>query len=235
MLEILKAKSQISAARSALNAAGLSALEGKAVGFLRRFGLNRGLPVGDRVKSWDVHRSLDFLEARLEKSASVLDLGAYCSEVPVALARMGFTDVHGVDLNPNVRSMPYSDRVRYTVSDFNETPFESGSFDAITAISVIEHGYDPERLFKEVGRLLKPSGYFLASFDYWPDKIDTAGVQFFGMSWLIFSKGEIEAMLEVCERHGLLPVGAVNSEAEERVVHCMGFDYTFGWLALRKE
>lgn len=214
---------------------GRSVLEGTLTKVLRRIGLVQGLPVGDVVKSWDVARTLDFINNQLPKYARILDLGAYCSEVPVSLARMGFTAVHGVDLNPNVTAMPNADRVQYSVSDFMNTPFESESFDAVTAISVIEHGYEPERLFAELGRLLRPGGYFIASFDYWPEKIDTGNTSFFDMTWLIFSEQDVRSLLGEAGQHGLRPAGELHPEAAERAIHCLGFDYTFGWLVLRKD
>jgi len=214
---------------------GRSALEGTLAKALRRIGLAKGMPVGDVVKSWDVARTLDFINNQLTKDARILDLGAYCSEVPVSLARMGFTAVHGVDLNPNVITMPHADRVQYSVSDFMNTTFEPESFDAVTAISVIEHGYEPQRLFAELVRLLRPGGYFIASFDYWPDKIDTGTTRFFDMTWLIFSEQDVKSMLKEAERHGLRPAGELHPEAADRAIHCLGFDYTFGWLVLRKD
>jgi SAM-dependent methyltransferase len=235
MLEVLQSKAQIKALREAMEQQGRSVLEGWLGKSLRRIGLAKGLPVGDMVKSWDVASTLDFIDKHLPKDAHILDLGAYCSEVPVSLAQMGFTGVHGVDLNPNVTAMPHADRVHYSVSDFMNTPFDPASFDAVTSISVIEHGYEPERLFSELGRLLRPGGYFIASFDYWPEKIDTGNTRFFDMSWLIFSEQDVMSMLEVAKRHGFSPAGELHPQSEERAIHCMGFDYTFGWLVLRKD
>ncbi len=235
MFQVLQTKRQIAEARSSMVSKGRSATEGKLAKFFRRIGLLNNLPVGDEVKSWDVARTLDFIEENFSRDVKILDLGTFCSEVPVALARMGFTNVHGVDLNPKVLTMPYSDRIHYCVSDFMNTPFPSGSFEVITSISVIEHGYDPERLFSELGRLLIPGGYFIASFDYWPEKIDTNETRFFDMSWLIFSEHDITLMLDEAGRHGLSPAGKLHPEADERAINCMNFDYTFGWIVLRKD
>src|SRR6185369_6547780 len=170
MLEVLQSPEQFRKARQALRRGARSALASGPLRVLRQLGLTRGLPVGEYRKSWDVMRTLDLIDSHLPRSASVLDLGAYCSEVPVSLAKMGYTDVHGIDLNPDVGRMPCADRVHYAVGNFMHTPYAEASFDAITAISVIEHGYDPEALFAEVGRLLRPRGLFVASFDYWPQK-----------------------------------------------------------------
>lgn len=234
MLEVLQSQDQFRHARKSLEQSGRSALGSPALRLLRRFHLAPGLPVGEFNKSWDVQNTLDLIAARLPKDAPVLDLGAYCSEVPVALAKMGYTQVHGIDLNPEVRNMPRADQVKYSVGDFKKMPFADASFDAITAISVIEHGYEPELLFAEIGRLLRPQGVFIASFDYWPRKIDTRGTKFFGLDWLIFSDEDFQAMLSLAAKRGMRPLGEVRSTVSETPVHCAGFDYTFAWTALQK-
>jgi SAM-dependent methyltransferase len=235
MLEVLQEQEEFHRARRELRAAGRSALEPSALRALRRLHLVPGPPVGEFNKSWDVARTLRVIEERLPKSAPVLDLGAYCSEVPVALAKMGYTAVHGIDLNPDVRRMPFAGKVTYSVGNFNRTTFADASFDAITAISVIEHGYKPRELLAEVARLLRPAGLFIASFDYWPQKIDTGDTKFFGLDWLIFSQQDFEALLAEAASHGLRPLGELHPAARERAVHCAEFDYTFAWAVLRKD
>jgi hypothetical protein len=98
-------------------------LESKLAKILWQIGLAKGFLVGDMVKSLDIARILDFIDTRLPKDARIFDLGAYCSEVPVSLARMGFTAAHGVDLNPKVIIMLHAYRVLYSISDFMSTPF----------------------------------------------------------------------------------------------------------------
>lgn len=234
MFEVLQSPEQFREARQALRREGRSALEAAPLRWMRRLGLVPGLAVGELNKSWDVARTLQVIEQRLPRDAAILDLGAFCSELPVALAMMGYTQVHGIDLNPDIAKMPFADKVRYTVGNFMETRYPDASFDAVTAISVIEHGYEPERLLAEVARLLRPGGMFIASFDYWPQKIDTTGTTFFGLSWLIFSQRDYQALLETAARHGLHPLAGTSQDAAQRAIHCAGFDYTFAWTVLQK-
>jgi SAM-dependent methyltransferase len=142
--------------------------------------------------------------------------------------------VVGVDLNSRIGAMPYANAVRYVIGDFHRTPFMSGSFAAVTAISVIEHGFEPTRLLSEVSRLLTPGGYFLASFDYWPDKIDTSGIDLFGMDWRIFSRDDVDELLAKAGSARLIGDGPVSLDASDRVIRSGGKEYTFGWVSLRK-
>ena len=236
MLKVLQQQQQIDAARSELRRCGASAMDPWPLAWRwgRKLGLLSGMAVGDRVKSWDVLQSLQFLESALPRDAAILDIGAFASEMPVALHRRGFTRVAAVDLNPSLGNMPAAGAIDYRVSDFMATPFSDGTFAAVTSVSVIEHGYQPERLLGEVSRLLQPGGYFLASFDYWPDKIDTRDTRFFGMDWLIFSADDVRDLIGQAAAYGLEPVGELQTAADAAVIHCGGKDYTFAWLVLRK-
>lgn len=200
----------------------------------RRLGILPGINLGDRLKSWDILTTATFIRERLPRTAPILDVGAFASEILPVLHRMGYTSLTGVDLNPGVRRMPHSGKIRYEVADFMRTPFEEGAFDAITAISVIEHGFDPPRLLSEISRLLRPGGYFIASFDYWPEKIDTVGTKIFGMEWMIFSREDVLDFVSKAGDYGLGPIGDMALDAGDRVIRWGGKEYTFGWLALRK-
>lgn len=234
MFLALRAESQITEARKAMLRRGISAVDTAPQRLLRRFGLSRSVQVGDELKSWDVLTTLEFIENALSRDAPILDIGSYASEVPVSLVKLGHSNVAAIDLNPELRLMPYQDRVRYEIGNFMATPFAPESFAAITATSVIEHGYDPARLLAEVGRLLEPGGYFLASVDYWPDKIDTTGQLIFDMSWLIFSKDDILELVSQAALQGLAPCGDLQFATGEPLVRYGGHAYTFGWLALKK-
>jgi SAM-dependent methyltransferase len=190
--------------------------------------------LGDRMKSWDILKTAEFLLDRVPKSAPILDIGAYASEILPALHRLGYSSLNGIDLNPGIRKMPHGEVIRYEIGDFMHTPFPDASFDAVTAISVVEHGFDAPQLLSELGRLIRPGGYFIASFDYWPQKISTAGMKVFGMDWTIFSREEVLEFLSDAKDYGLEPAGDLALDAGDKVIHWGGKRYTFGWVALRK-
>lgn len=202
--------------------------------YLNTIGFFSGVTLGDIVKSWDVLKTSSFIRDHLSLETPVLDIGTYASEILPVLHRMKYSNLVGVDLNPRIKWMPFSDHIRYEVADFMATPFPDASFGAITAISVIEHGFKSERLLREISRLLAPGGYFIASFDYWPEKVDTTGIDIFDRGWKIFSKEEVLAFIEEAQACGLSPCGEIDLEAGEKAVRWGGKEYTFAWLALRK-
>ena len=213
---------------------GTSAIDSPVQRLMKRLRLARGVSVGDHQKSWDVLLTLDFIEKHVAKGEPVADFGCYASEILIALHRIEYTELTGVDLNSKLGEMPHQEAIRYVVSDFMQTPFEDGAFKAITSISVIEHGFKPESLLKEVSRLLRPGGFFIASFDYWPEKINTEGTTFFGMDWLIFSRHDVEQFIELAASFGLAPIGRLDFGGKDKAISCAGKQYTFATLMLTK-
>lgn len=235
MVEVLKSRTDIELARRELNRRNLSFTSPWWKRLARKTSVWNGIDVGDQVKSWDVLKTVDFIEKNVPRSASILDLGAFASELPCILHKLNYSNVVGVDLNPDIRNMPYANSVRYEVADFMHTPFADESFDVITAISVIEHGYNAEALLRELSRLLRVGGYFVASFDYWPEKIKSDDMMIFGMDWRIFSEKEVRSFVQEAGEYALVPPGEIDLDSAERAISCAGRDYTFAWLVLRKD
>jgi SAM-dependent methyltransferase len=233
-IEVLKSKAEIEKARLELRRRELSFTSPRWKRLACKMGISKAVDVGDELKSWDVLKTVHFMESNISRSAPILDIGAFASELPCILHNLYYSNLAGIDLNPNIKKMPYADAVRYEVSDFMHTPFESESFQVITAMSVIEHGFNSRLLLAEISRLLRPDGHFVASFDYWPDKVDTSGVSVFGMDWKIFSAQEVRAFLHEAIAYNLFPRGEIDLTGLDKPIHCEHKDYTFAWLALQK-
>lgn len=233
-LKVLQEKSQIDSARHELINMVVSSISSPLQNFLRRCRLSNSIAVGDKLKSWDVLSTLNFIKSRLKKDEPILDIGCYASEIVIALYKAGYSNLSGIDMNPDVQQMPYKNTIRYEVGDFMNTKFVDSSFSAITSISVIEHGFNDVALLKEMSRILKLGGYFIASFDYWSDKIDTTNEKLFGVDWKIFSKDEVKNFINQAADYGLYPAGEVTFECKERTIEFKDRQYTFAWLVLKK-
>jgi len=237
--QVLGSEAEIRDARAQLERGCLSCLMPGSTHLERLLRRLRGLPprpaIGDPRKSWDVLHTAEFIGRNFSLDARVLDLGAYQSEILPVLHRKGFRRLTGMDLDSRVADMPRLEGVRWEVADFMASRLPTASLEVITAISTIEHGFDADRLMSEVSRLLVSGGCFIASFDYWPGKVSTRGVTLFDLSWTIFSREDVLSLIDCAAQHGLRPPGPLRFEARDRPIHFADRDFTFAWLALRKE
>ena len=131
------------------------------------------------------------------------------------------------------------DGVVFRYGDVTDTGLPSGHLDAITCMSVIEHGVPLEGFLAESARLLRPGGILCVSTDYDQDPPDTTGKVIYGSQVRIFSPQEIRDLVETADRHGLELVGTLDDATlshTERPVHWsrVDLDYTFILLTFRK-
>lgn len=188
-------------------------------------------------KNWDLGLFTWFILERYDKSAGILDVGSVSNPLLFNLATTGYSNLCGIDFqlpNENIHAHP---QVRYIGADLTRTPFKDHQFDCITSLSVVEHGVDPERYFREMSRILKTGGVLLTSTDYWPKKVRTWTVPrrlTFGVPWKIFSKTEIREFIGVSQRYGFIPLAPLECTATEPVVHWLGKAYTFIAFGLEK-
>ena len=233
-IEVLATENDNILARQEMRRRGVDFATPRVARWLRKAHLLPGVNVGLRSKSWDVLRTLELLDQRLDKKTPILDLGAHTSEVLLSLHQMGFSDLAGIDLNPDVAQMPARDSIKYVRGDLMQTPFPDGAFGAVTAISVLEHGFSAARMFGEVSRILKAGGFLLGSTDYWPHKIDTSDIVLYGTDWTIFSKDEMLSFVAEAAKCQLIPVSSIHLDAVKPTTRWLQKDYTFAWFAFQK-
>ena len=233
-VEVLTSSFANVAARVEMTRRGLNLVSPWYVRAVHKARIIKGVNVGDVKKSWDVLRTVEFLDQNVTRSSSILDIGAYASEILCILYKIGFSNLTGIDLDPRLTWMPHAQSICYLQGDFTNTGFPANSFRAVTAVSVLEHGFCSDKVLAEVSRILMPGGYFIGSIDYWPEKIDTTGLTAFGLEWRIFSQTELLELVNQAGQYSLLPVGKLNLEAPEKTIRWLGKDYTFAWFALRK-
>lgn len=186
-------------------------------------------PVWDAPKSWDALGALHEVLSRTGPRARVLDAGAeYYSQILRWLYLYGYRDLTGVNLvfERPVRCGP----IRLEPGDITATRFADGQFDAVTCMSVIEHGVDLAAYFAEMARILRPGGVLVTSTDYFAEPTDTRGRHAYGGPIRVFDRRDMEAAFSLAAEHGLRLTGPVDLESEERCVHWAEHNLRYSFL-----
>jgi SAM-dependent methyltransferase len=219
-----------------------------------------------QIKSWDTYKMIKMISST-NRESFVLDVGCYESPILPMLKRLGFINLYGCDLvlkssdcNPNFTNnnnnnnnnssfkyhedyepiaKMYSDKsYQLSIRDIEDTNYSDQMFDYVTSLSVIEHGVNIERYFREMSRIIKSNGYLLTSTDYWPDKlVNNKTVLSKRTPDNIFSREEIENLVEIADKNGLKLIEPIDFEYKDKVVrwNSIGLDFTFIFFAMRKE
>ena len=87
--------------------------------------------------------------------------------------------------------------ITYAHGDITATTFNDNFFDAVTCLSVIEHGVNVDSFFREMKRIEKPGGILVLSTDYWDSKIDTGHIRAFDSEFKVFDRIELEELFSV--------------------------------------
>jgi len=195
---------------------------------------DRGLPTHlTTEKNWDQWLLSQYL-SESDRQSSIIDLGCGDCCTLDFLVALGFEQLHGIDLaiQQSTVNRPY----QLYQGDLTATPFADQTFDYAVSISVIEHGVDLARFFKETYRILKPDGFLFVTTDYWQQKIPVdASIQPFGLAWSIFSSGEVEEIIDLAQQHGFLLESDLKiPTCTERTVNWYERQYTFIAFGLRK-
>lgn len=182
----------------------------------------------DRPKNWDTLGAVSTVLHSVGTDARVLDAGsARYSTVLPCLRLYGLTALMGnnLEFGREVRR----GAVRFRYGDVTGTDFPDGSFDAITCLSVIEHGVPVVPFLTESARLLRPGGALVVSTDYDADPPDTTGKTAYGVPVHIFSPPEIKALVNDAEGVGLRLRGDFLPEHPERPAYWkrMRLGYTY--------
>lgn len=113
-------------------------------------------------KNWDNQLFRDFILPRIDPTKSVLDYGAGRGHVEEMNFRGLAKFVAGIDPEPAVFENPYLDEAKILELPKAVIPYDDDTFDVVFADNVMEHVADPIVTFREIRRVLKPGGVFLA-------------------------------------------------------------------------
>lgn len=94
----------------------------------------------------------------------ILDVGCWGGEsikVMGALAR--FPEVYGIDVIEESVQKARANGIRASLVDLNTDalPFETGYFDCVLLLDVLEHLVDPYEAISEVSRVVRPNGFVI--------------------------------------------------------------------------
>ena len=144
----------------------------------------------------------------------VLDVGAGQGALSAKLRDAGF-DVSACELHPEIFKC---DRVECREADHTESlPYDDAAFDAAVAVEVAEHLANPDRLFAEAARVLKPGGLFAIST---PNIVSLKSrIRFLACGFFYSFKP-----LDLENKHGLEHVSALTLDQYRYLAHRNGFE-----------
>jgi SAM-dependent methyltransferase len=127
------------------------------------------------------------------------------------------------------------DGVLFSYGDITATTFPDDRFDAVTCLSVIEHGVPLPGFLAEAARILRPGGIMVISTDFDQDPPDTSGHLAYGEPVKIFGPDDVQKLVELAAGLGLELQGDLRLSHAERPVHWArtGLDFTFIRLTFR--
>ena len=114
----------------------------------------------DTARNWDDLRFADRIRNALSPNHRLLEYGAGRGHSPVFDFRGNVAEVVGVDIDKGILENPYVHQ-KVVFDPLKGLPFEDNYFDVIFACNVLEHVGDPRHAMAEIGRVLRPGGFFL--------------------------------------------------------------------------
>lgn len=102
----------------------------------------------------------------LPKQARILDVGYGSGIWLLIMAELGYTDLHGYDIDANQenRAELAAAGVNLSAGDFLKNPYEPASFDCIRLQHVFEHLTNPLEVLRRCRELIRPGGILVMGF-----------------------------------------------------------------------
>jgi SAM-dependent methyltransferase len=123
------------------------------------------------------------LSPHMDFRHSILDVGCASGGFLDYLNHKGFTHLAGVDLAEiYVERARLGNRYKIEIGNAESLPFDDHTFDIIVAEQVLEHLFNPIKVFQEARRVLKNDGIFCLGV---PDAARYLYFPFFDFYWLL--------------------------------------------------
>ncbi len=187
-------------------------------------------------KNWDSLIALNLITQNIARSAVILDAGGEQTSLILHwLYQLGYSNLNCLNLTFNKRIK--RGNIEFFPGNLTKTPFPNNYFDAITCISVIEHGVDEIKYFKEMYRILKKGGLLITSMDYWENELDRTNGLAYNNPIYIYNKNSVKNLLEKALKQGFILFGPeIDLKCQNKVVKWRKFnlDFTFLIFSLEK-
>lgn len=109
--------------------------------------------------------------AKIPADSRILDIGTGIGLLPLLLAEDGAKQIVGIDISPEMlelaeylrlsRGSEAAARVTFRLAPAHALPFREDFFDAVTCRLVLNHVRRPERIVREIVRVLRPGGVLI--------------------------------------------------------------------------
>ena len=109
---------------------------------------------------WSARAYRDFVTSFLTPDVKLLDFGAGRGAQPQHRFRGVVAHVAGVDIDEAVLENPHLDDAKVMAPNA-PIPYAEDSFDVVISANVLEHVEDPDAVFREIHRILRPGGVFV--------------------------------------------------------------------------
>ena len=191
-------------------------------------GLNRVISFGIDVK-WR-NNVVDIIAKT--KADRILDIATGTGDLAINLAKTNAKEIIGLDISngmlevgrKKIAHKKLDDKIKLTLGDSENIPFEDNSFDAITVAFGVRNFEDLEKGLSEILRVLKPNGTFVILETSVPTKVPfKQGYKFYTKYVLptigkVFSKDRV-AYAYLSESASVFPYG----EALNNILRQIGF------------
>jgi ubiquinone/menaquinone biosynthesis C-methylase UbiE len=111
---------------------------------------------------WDNKMFRAFLIEKIKPDYFLLDYGAGRGAFHELNFRGKTKRVAGVDIHESVLHNPFLDESELIFLSSGRIPYDDNTFDLVFSANVMEHIREPEIVFKEIFRVVKPNGLFIA-------------------------------------------------------------------------
>lgn len=127
------------------------------VNYVARYGMER----------WEMFNAV--FKNVIKKDAKVLEVGCNVGNQLEVLRKMGFTDLHGIDVNQTAVSIAQGRGFDVSIGDALNIKFDTGSFDLVFTAGLLIH-MSPADLPKAISEVCRVSRAYIAGFEYFSEK-----------------------------------------------------------------